>query len=571
MNVGHSNTTDGFNHAVSLRYHRALPMSRGKLIIWLFLSTEIMFFAALIGSYVVLRFGAPSGTWPKPHDVHVEEWVGAVNTFVLICSSVSTVLSHEAARRDRAAAARGWLMVTFLLGALFLGFKAYEYRGKWLHNLVPSAPHSSMYDRADTVYVSAVSEHLVQTISKLSAASARQNSIADQLVSLPDELNNFKQQISELRTEREELRRKLQSPVAAPSANTAESPSPDEAQASPASAESEPESEPLTEEERKELVSELADAENEIVKQEAALAELREDAPTMRRELDRLIATQTEREKQLEVANKLLGDAAKWTSRVVGQDPDPVSQQLAMITLAYDVYPIELYADLAEQYQRQESVQLEQYLRDQNSIVEAQAGIQKQAASELEAIQKELTPFTDEQSKLMEQLNALPQVEAEKSEKTAAEKETLQRRAEIEKRLADIEVLVSENSNKSSEVATRIANSELAQGQAKSEMETLRARQRFREEMRTMHGGLNHHHQWLRLPLSLPSGHMWASTYFLLTGIHALHVLIGLIVFVVALPMRLDSRRAGLLENTGLYWHFVDIVWIFLFPLIYLF
>jgi cytochrome c oxidase subunit 3 len=64
---------------------------------------------------------------------------------------------------------------------------------------------------------------------------------------------------------------------------------------------------------------------------------------------------------------------------------------------------------------------------------------------------------------------------------------------------------------------------------------------------------------------------MWASTYFLLTGFHALHVLIGLIAFALMLPLNLGPAKAGLVENIGLYWHFVDLVWIFLFPLLYLF
>ena len=83
--------------------------------------------------------------------------------------------------------------------------------------------------------------------------------------------------------------------------------------------------------------------------------------------------------------------------------------------------------------------------------------------------------------------------------------------------------------------------------------------------------GLNEEHHWLRLPIKIPSGNMWASTYFLLTGFHALHVVVGLIVFVCVLVQRLDRSKANLIENTGLYWHFVDLVWIFLFPLLYLF
>ena len=78
-------------------------------------------------------------------------------------------------------------------------------------------------------------------------------------------------------------------------------------------------------------------------------------------------------------------------------------------------------------------------------------------------------------------------------------------------------------------------------------------------------------HPWLRLPIMIPGGPMWASTYFLLTGFHAIHVLVGLIVFVLMLFTTLDRSKAGLVENIGLYWHFVDLVWIFLFPLLYLF
>jgi cytochrome c oxidase subunit 3 len=62
--------------------------------------------------------------------------------------------------------------------------------------------------------------------------------------------------------------------------------------------------------------------------------------------------------------------------------------------------------------------------------------------------------------------------------------------------------------------------------------------------------------------------------YYTMTGIHALHVLIGIaaISFMIHFTRRgvVDSERFSRLENTGLYWHFVDIVWIYLFPLFYL-
>ncbi|MFO0260300.1 MAG: hypothetical protein ACK53V_01640, partial [Planctomycetota bacterium] len=59
--IGHSQAVGG----------EALPVSNGKLAMWLFLSTEVMFFAALLGSYLVLRWSAPGGEWPDRHAVHV--------------------------------------------------------------------------------------------------------------------------------------------------------------------------------------------------------------------------------------------------------------------------------------------------------------------------------------------------------------------------------------------------------------------------------------------------------------------------------------------------------------------
>jgi cytochrome c oxidase subunit 3 len=62
--------------------------------------------------------------------------------------------------------------------------------------------------------------------------------------------------------------------------------------------------------------------------------------------------------------------------------------------------------------------------------------------------------------------------------------------------------------------------------------------------------------------------------YFLMTGLHALHVIIGLGIVGTALWLGERSpylpQRANLMENVGLYWHFVDCVWIVLFPLLYL-
>jgi cytochrome c oxidase subunit 3 len=62
--------------------------------------------------------------------------------------------------------------------------------------------------------------------------------------------------------------------------------------------------------------------------------------------------------------------------------------------------------------------------------------------------------------------------------------------------------------------------------------------------------------------------------YFAMTGLHALHIIIGVIILMVMLTRIMDGRiNTGYyvqLENGGLYWHLVDLIWIFLFPLFYL-
>ena len=62
--------------------------------------------------------------------------------------------------------------------------------------------------------------------------------------------------------------------------------------------------------------------------------------------------------------------------------------------------------------------------------------------------------------------------------------------------------------------------------------------------------------------------------YYVMTGLHGLHVLVGVCVFSVMLIFiakgTLNQMRFVPLENAGLYWHLVDIIWIFLYPLFYL-
>jgi len=67
---------------------------------------------------------------------------------------------------------------------------------------------------------------------------------------------------------------------------------------------------------------------------------------------------------------------------------------------------------------------------------------------------------------------------------------------------------------------------------------------------------------------------IYFSLYFTMTGLHALHMIVGIVLMIIITRMawkgKFDSEYYTPVEMSGLYWHFVDIVWIFLFPLLYL-
>ncbi len=75
--------------------------------------------------------------------------------------------------------------------------------------------------------------------------------------------------------------------------------------------------------------------------------------------------------------------------------------------------------------------------------------------------------------------------------------------------------------------------------------------------------------------LNLPNGQiLFYGLYYVMTGLHGLHVLIGIILLSIMLYLvvkeKITHDNYSKLENSGLYWHLVDLIWIFLFPLFYL-
>ncbi len=103
--------------------------------IWVFLVTEIMMFGGLFTAYVLYRSSYPEAFAAASH--HLNATLGAANTIVLLSSSLSMALAVRASQVGSRWGTVAGLVVTIVLGCIFLGVKGYEYASKFEENLVP--------------------------------------------------------------------------------------------------------------------------------------------------------------------------------------------------------------------------------------------------------------------------------------------------------------------------------------------------------------------------------------------------------------------------------------------------
>lgn len=111
-------------------------LNNGKLGIWLFLASEVMLFGALFSTYILLRTAAP--VWPPEGSPQLNVPLGMINTFILIASSVTMVMSWAMLKANRFAAFKTYLTTTLLLATAFMVVKSFEYGGKFTHHVYPS-------------------------------------------------------------------------------------------------------------------------------------------------------------------------------------------------------------------------------------------------------------------------------------------------------------------------------------------------------------------------------------------------------------------------------------------------
>ena len=71
-----------------------------------------------------------------------------------------------------------------------------------------------------------------------------------------------------------------------------------------------------------------------------------------------------------------------------------------------------------------------------------------------------------------------------------------------------------------------------------------------------------------------PGQNIFFGLYYVITGLHGVHIVIGMTLLIVSIVFvqfkKINAKQFALLENSGLYWHLVDLIWIFIFPLFYL-
>jgi cytochrome c oxidase subunit 3 len=116
----------------------------GKMGIWLFLVTEVLFFSGLFVAYTLYRNHHPE-IFEQAH-VFLDKYLGGLNTIVLLFSSLTMALAVRAAQLGRNKNCGMYILITMVCAALFLGVKAIEYSHKWDMGITPASTFALTYE-----------------------------------------------------------------------------------------------------------------------------------------------------------------------------------------------------------------------------------------------------------------------------------------------------------------------------------------------------------------------------------------------------------------------------------------
>ena len=125
-------------HSPALKHHfddLAQQKDASTLGMWLFLATEVLFFGGLFAAYLIYRVWYPDTFGEASRTLDIT--LGTVNTMVLIMSSLTMALAVHASSLNHRRALMMFLVLTMVLGAVFLGIKGVEYYEKFVHHHIP--------------------------------------------------------------------------------------------------------------------------------------------------------------------------------------------------------------------------------------------------------------------------------------------------------------------------------------------------------------------------------------------------------------------------------------------------
>jgi len=133
----------------TLRTSMGLPA--GRLAMWWLIASEIVIFGGLLGSFILLRFVNPQ--WGLDA-AHTNAWAGGANTIVLLTSSLSAVLGHNAAMNGDGKKAANYLLLTILGAVLFMVIKlGWEYIPEIAAGYTPlTSPYWTFYYMATSLH-----------------------------------------------------------------------------------------------------------------------------------------------------------------------------------------------------------------------------------------------------------------------------------------------------------------------------------------------------------------------------------------------------------------------------------
>jgi cytochrome c oxidase subunit 3 len=135
---------------------------------WVFLATEVMFFGGIFIAYAAYRLAYPEAFAEASRELNIV--LSTINTFVLLGSSLMMALAVHSAQTDKKKALVTFLLLTILLGLIFLGVKVVEYGEKFEHHLVPGpnfifeGPHTNQAQIFFSLYFATTGLHAIHMI-----------------------------------------------------------------------------------------------------------------------------------------------------------------------------------------------------------------------------------------------------------------------------------------------------------------------------------------------------------------------------------------------------------------------